>query len=80
VINRMGYYYLEGNKNLNAAFSFFQMNVRNYPNSANAYDGLGDYYEKAGDKNKAIEFYKKALAIKEWSSVRKKLEKLEALK
>jgi hypothetical protein len=41
------------------------------------YDSLGEYYEAAGDKLKAIDNYKKTLSIKEVPAVRQKLEKLQ---
>lgn len=80
MINWMGHNYLQNKEHLKIALTYFQMNVRNYPNSTNAYISLGEYYEKVGDLNNAIENYKKALAISEWSHVRTKLDRLEARK
>ena len=40
-----------------------KLNVEAYPQSANAYDSLGEAYLVGGDKEKAIENYRKALAI-----------------
>jgi len=36
------------------ALQAFQLMVETYPESANAYDGLGDAYEAAGNKAEAI--------------------------
>ncbi|REJ76024.1 MAG: hypothetical protein DWQ47_10395 [Acidobacteria bacterium] len=37
--------------------------VKMYPDEANLFDSVGDFYNRMGDKAKAIEFYEKALAI-----------------
>jgi predicted alpha/beta superfamily hydrolase len=79
-INRLGYDYLNVAQTSKHALAFFQMNVRNYPNSVDAYYGLGEYYEKSGDKMNAIKNYKIALAIAERAYIRKKIEQLEASK
>ena len=39
------------------------MNVEAYPQSANAYDSLGESYMDAGDKAQAITNYKKSLQL-----------------
>jgi len=54
-----------------------KLNTVNYPESANAYDTLGDVYKAEGNKPKAIECYKKALSIKEIPETKKKLEELD---
>ncbi len=76
MINGLGYQEL-GSKNYEAAEYLFRMNTINFPNSYNAFDSLGDYYDAKSDKAKAIENYKKALSIKEVADTRKKLEKLQ---
>jgi len=58
------------------AGQFFKMNVNNYSESSNVYDSYGDYFLAIDDKLKAIEYFKKALAIKENPASRKKLNKL----
>ena len=76
MVNSVAYTYLYV-KHFDDAFYLFKLNVRNYPDSWNAYDSLGDYYDVTGDKENAIGNYKKALSIKEVSYTRKKLEKLQ---
>ena len=39
------------------------MNVDAHPNSANAYDSLGEAYAGAGNKALAVENYRKALTL-----------------
>jgi len=45
------------------AIKVFSKNVREYPQSANAYDSLGDGYAAAGENDIAIDNYNKALKI-----------------
>jgi hypothetical protein len=40
-----------------------QLNLKMYPNSGVATMGLGEVYEAKGDKEKAIETYKKAIEL-----------------
>jgi tetratricopeptide (TPR) repeat protein len=61
-INSFGYRLLKKNQ-VNEAVAVFKMNVETYPKSANAYDSLGEAYMVRGDREKAIENYKSALAI-----------------
>lgn len=45
------------------ALRLFQLNVQQFPESANVYDSLADGYAFAGDAARAIENYKKSLAM-----------------
>ncbi|WP_336518214.1 alpha/beta hydrolase-fold protein [Pollutibacter soli] len=74
-INGFGYQFL-AQKKYSKAERFFKMNVINYPQSANAYDSYGDYFEAIGDKQGAIENYTKSLSIKEVGATREKLDRL----
>lgn len=60
--NRLGYQYIRDNQ-YKKALAIFKINIELYPNSSNTYDSTGDAYLKTKDTLKAIEFYKKALAI-----------------
>jgi predicted alpha/beta superfamily hydrolase len=75
MINQLGYMAMS-NKKMAEAEYLFKMNVTNYPGSLNVYDSMGDFYAAKGEKEKAVEFYKKALAIKEYPQTRKKLKDL----
>lgn len=56
-------YNLEGAGMRDAGIAILQTAVELYPQEANIYDSLGEFYLKKGMKEKAIEFYKKALEI-----------------
>ena len=71
------------------AIAVFQLNMEFYPTSANVYDSLAEAYMASGNNEKAVEFYRKALAILDQypdenerykslrESIPKQLEKLE---
>lgn len=73
--NAMGYQFLSQNQFIKAE-RFFKMNVENYPKNWNVYDSYGDYFLAIGGKSKAIEYFKKALVLKENTESRTKLNKL----
>jgi len=79
IVNFLGYNNLSG-KLYDKAYSFFKMNIDNYPASSNAHDSMGDFYVEKKDRKKAIASFEKALSLKEVSETRKKLEKLQAKK
>jgi len=61
-INSAGYTLLNAKK-LSDAIALFQLNVHLHPNSANAYDSLGEGHMTNGEKELAIENYKKSLEL-----------------
>lgn len=76
LVNELAYTFL-ANKMLAKAFSLFIMNVKNYPNSFNVYDSMGDYYSTVNNKEKAIEYYEKALTLQYYPETKRKLEELK---
>jgi tetratricopeptide (TPR) repeat protein len=77
LINQLGYAFLQ-NKMPDKAYAFFQKNIQNYPKSFNAYDSMGDFFDAKADKEKALEYYGKALALKDNPDTRAKLKKLKS--
>jgi predicted alpha/beta superfamily hydrolase len=75
IINQLGYSAMS-QKKMKEAEELFKMNIANYPTSYNVYDSMGDFYAAKGEKEKAIEYYKKALSIKEFAESRNKLNSL----
>lgn len=79
--NRVGYRLL-GNGDLEPALFVFQLNTELFPASPNAWDSLAEGYRKAGDVEKAIRHYEKALAMDPdgpaGANAREMLEKIRA--
>jgi hypothetical protein len=61
-INTLGYKLLN-EKNFDGAVRVFEVNAHEHPNSANAYDSLGEGYADAGDTQKAIQAYRKSVEL-----------------
>lgn len=57
-VNDMGYYHLMNKKDAEKAVALFELNVKNYPDSA-------DGYEQQGKLNKALSMVSKAIALAE---------------
>ncbi|CAN5898889.1 hypothetical protein BH20GEM1_BH20GEM1_16710 [soil metagenome] len=61
-LNSLGYALLNEEKPADAV-SIFRLNVEQYPESANAWDSLGEGYLAVGERERAIESYEKSLGI-----------------
>ena len=77
MVNELGYNFLQ-QKMFEKSFAFFKMNIDNYPKSFNVYDSMGDYYNAKDDKQKAIEYFSKALELKDFPETKRKLEMLKS--
>ena len=60
-INTIGYYHMKND--IKKALSFFELNIKNYPTSSNAYDSLAEVYFMMADKKNALKYYKKSLDL-----------------
>lgn len=76
MINQIGYYLLR-EKMPEKAATFFDLNIKNYPNYSNVYDSRGDCYLAENDSLKALEFFKKALNLEDLEIYRDKIKELE---
>ena len=77
-LNELGYGAL-GKGDHEAAIAMFRLNVEHFPESGNAYDSLAEGYMTAGQKELAIHYYEKALALApENKNAAAKLEELRA--
>lgn len=74
-LNSLGYEFYRADK-LDQAIEILQLNTEAYPTSANVYDSLADAYLKKGEKDKAIENFKKAMEINPKFGSKAKLDKL----
>lgn len=63
--------------NARQAFQLFKRNTEEHPQSANAFDSLGDFYAATGEKQKAIAAYMQSLKLQETVDTRRKLEELK---
>jgi pimeloyl-ACP methyl ester carboxylesterase len=61
-LNALGYRRL-GAGQADDAIALFKLNVEAFPDSANAYDSLGEGYATKGDREAAIASYRKSLAL-----------------
>lgn len=76
-LNKIGYAFLEAKKTTNAIF-VFELNTSVFPDSANAYDSLGEAYLINKNKELAIKNYKKSLELNpENNNAKEMIEKLE---
>jgi len=79
-LNSVGYRLLKDNK-INEAVEIFKFEITEYPESANAYNSLGEAHMKAGRKKLAILNYEKSLLLDPNNTKSKwKLESLKAPK
>lgn len=77
-INQLGYRFLSTVPDLRAkSYAFFNLNIKNYPESANVYDSMADYYEKQNDFVSALENVTKAYEISHSDIHKSRVEKLK---
>ena len=62
MVNSLGYGFMQSEK-LDLSFAAFDLNIKNYPNSSNVYDSMGDYFLATKDSLKALESFEKALQV-----------------
>lgn len=78
--NALGYTFLNENR-IEDAIKIFRLNVNAFPNSANAYDSLGEVYMISVNNKLAVENYKKSLELNPKNdNAKQMLEKLEKIK
>lgn len=61
-LNTLGYRLL-GEGRYDQAIAVLELNVSEHPESVNAYDSLGEAYQKAGQTDRAVRSYRKALQL-----------------
>jgi len=76
VMDGLGSHFLSINQTKKAE-GFFKFNANTYPESSGVFDSLGDFYAVTGDKEKAIENYKKSLFLNKDSISKLKLIELK---
>ncbi len=73
-LNNYGYALL-GKKDYKKAIEVLALNTQKHPNSANAWDSLGEAYALSGDKANAIANFKKSLSLNPPANVKANSEK-----
>lgn len=77
ILNRVGYLFMRENA-YNEAIEIFELNTRLFPGKANPWDSLGEAYYKSGNKQGALNAFRKALSINsKLSSSRDWVQKIE---
>jgi len=71
-LNGWGYYLLQQLKQVDEAIKLFELNAELYPQSWNAYDSLAEAWYAKGEKQKALELYRKSLELNPASESGKK--------
>lgn len=61
-LNSLGYRYL-GRGEVETAIAIFELNVEMFPDAFNPWDSLAEAYMEAGDRDRAIEYYRKSLEL-----------------
>jgi len=79
IIKTLGYLSMDRKMN-DKAIAFFELNVKNYPESPYVYDAMGDYYLAQKDTVKAIQNYEKTLSLPEVSYTHITKNKLKKLR
>ena len=75
LINIIGYELL-ASKMPEKASAFFNLNIRNFPESSNVYYSMGDCYLAQRDTAKALEYFKKAFEINKLDIYKQKIKQL----
>jgi predicted alpha/beta superfamily hydrolase len=75
MLNDLAYGLLNNGQN-DKAYQLFSLIIKDYPQSFNAYDSMGDYYNAQKNKEKAIEYFRKAYLIRQFPDTKKKLDEL----
>jgi len=76
-VNSLGYNFITLNKP-GMARAMFELNIHNYPESANVFDSMGDFFLDQGDTLQAIDHFSKALELGDSELTREKLDQLQA--
>ncbi|SNR56615.1 alpha/beta hydrolase-fold protein [Lutibacter flavus] len=76
ILNMSGYMNLDMQQPEKAKM-FFELLIKYYPKSANAYDSMADYYERTNDYKNALKFVNKAYEINPNDYYKQRIEELK---
>ncbi|MEO0733441.1 MAG: hypothetical protein AAFZ52_11440, partial [Bacteroidota bacterium] len=63
LVRNLGWGAQYGEKNMQKAQSFFALNVKNYPASANAFKVMGEVHEAQNKIKEALKYYRRSFAM-----------------
>lgn len=76
LLNMSGYMNMDMGQ-MEKAKMYFEFCIQYYPNSANSYDSMADYYERNNDYDNALKFVTKAYAISQDDYYKERIETLK---
>jgi len=76
LLNMSGYMNMDMGQ-MEKAKMYFELTIKHYPQSVNAYDSMADYYEKKGDNINAIKFVAKAFELSNDDYYKQRIEALK---
>lgn len=79
LLNMSAYMNMDMQKNEKAKM-YFELAIEYYPESANAYDSMADFYEAQGDINNAIKFAQKAVELSDKEFYKNRIQELKKIK
>jgi len=78
LLNSLGYEFMEMDGATEKARAVFALNIKNFPNSSNVYDSMGDFQLAQLDSLQALALFQKALAVGENEFSQEKIDLLKA--
>lgn len=76
IFNTLGYMSMDRNQ-MKKAEMFFEMGIKYYPGSPNAYDSMAEYFEKINEYEKALKFAAKAYEMSANAYYKRRVEELK---
>jgi hypothetical protein len=76
LLNMSGYMSMDMGE-LDKSKMYFELAIEYYPNSANAYDSMAEFYERKNEKDKALIYLSKAYEISSEESFKERIEVLK---
>ena len=77
-LNSLGYEFMDMDAATEKAHAVFALNIKNFPNSSNVYDSMGDFQLAQLDSLQALALFQKALAVGDNEFSQEKIDLLKA--
>ena len=76
LLNQTGYMYMQFEQ-FDKSYAFFKMYIDDYPDDANAYDSMADYYESQNDYSNALKSVTRAYELSQKDYHKNRMEELK---